>query len=131
MKKNFHNIQEALKIILERGELLLNTQQRKQKIEEKRNKIIGIITRNYVDPKTKIPHPPQRIEQALQEARVSIDPIKDADEQINIIIDELRKIIPMKSENHKLKINIPAQFAPQSIGLLKNCLLYTSDAADE
>ena len=25
----------------------------------------------------------------------------------------------MKSENHKLKINIPAQFAPQSIGLLK------------
>ncbi|MAM42094.1 MAG: ribosome assembly factor SBDS [Thaumarchaeota archaeon] len=113
------NIQEALKIILEKGELLLNTQQRKQKIEEKRNKIIGIITRNYVDPKTKIPHPPQRIELALQEARVSIDPIKNADEQINIIIDELRKIIPMKSENHKLKINIPAQFAPQSIGLLK------------
>lgn len=113
------NLQEALKVILKKGELLLTTQQRKQKIEEKRKKIIATISNNYVDPKTKIPHPPQRIEQALQEARISIDPVRDSDEQINGIIDELRKIIPMKSEIHKMKINVPVQFAPQSIGLLK------------
>ena len=46
------NVQEALKIILDKGELLLNTQQRKQKIEEKRKKIITLIAGNYVDPKT-------------------------------------------------------------------------------
>jgi len=113
------NIQEALKIILDKGELLLNTQQRKQKIEEKRKQIITIISGNYVDPKTKIPHPPQRIEQALLEARVSIDPIKDTEGQVKGIIEELRKVIPMKSEVSKLKIIIPAQYAPQSIGILK------------
>ena len=35
------NNQEALKMILEKGELLLNTQQRKQKIEEKRKQTYG------------------------------------------------------------------------------------------
>ena len=113
------NVQEALKIILDKGELLLNTQQRKQKIEEKRKKIITLIAGNYVDPKTKIPHPPQRIEQALLEARVNIDPIKNTEEQVKGIIEELRKVIPMKSEISKLKIVIPAQYAPQSIGILK------------
>ena len=101
-----NNLQESLKIILEKGELLLTTQQRKQKIEEKRKNIVSTIARNYVDLKTNIPHPPQRIEQALQQAR--------------IIIDELRKIIPMKSEGSILKINTPSQFAPQSIGIIKS-----------
>jgi len=50
---------------------------------------------------------------------VSIDPIKNTDEQIKGIIEELRKVIPMKSEISKLKITIPAQYAPQSIGILK------------
>ena len=31
----------------------------------------------------------------------------------------MRKVIPMKSEISKLKIVIPAQYAPQSIGILK------------
>ena len=84
-----------------------------------KKQIITIISGNYVDPKTKIPHPAQRIEQALIEARVSIDPIKNTDEQIKGIIEELRKVIPMKSEISKLKITIPAQYAPQSIGILK------------
>ena len=114
-----NNLQESLKIILEKGELLLTTQQRKQKIEEKRKNIITTIARNYVDPKTNIPHPPQRIEQALQQARISIDPVKNVDEQVKAIIDELRNIIPMKSEGNNLKINIPSQFAPQSIGIIK------------
>jgi len=115
-----NNLQESLKIILEKGELLLTTQQRKQRIEEKRKNIVSTIARNYVDPKTNIPHPPQRIEQALQQARISIDPVKNVDEQVKIIIDELRKIIPMKSEGNILKINIPSQFAPQSIGIIKS-----------
>lgn len=114
-----NNLQESLKIILEKGELLLTTQQRKQKIEEKRKNIIATIARNYVDPKTNIPHPPQRIEQALQQARVSINPVKNVDEQVTTIVDELRKIIPMKSEGSNLKINVPSQFAPQSIGIIK------------
>jgi len=43
---------------------------------EKRKQIVEFIAKNYVDPRSHLPHPPLRIEQALTEARVSIDAFK-------------------------------------------------------
>ena len=59
-------------------------------------------------------------EQAMQEARVQIDPFRDAAEQTKKVVDALRVILPLKSEKVRLKIVVPAQFAPQSIGALKS-----------
>ena len=89
-------------------------------ISEKKRRVVQIISNSFVDPKTHIPHPPIRIEQAMQQSRVSVDPYKDEEEQITKIVEELRKILPMSSETTTLDIKIPAQFAPQCIGVLKN-----------
>jgi ribosome maturation protein SDO1 len=108
------------KMILERGELNMTTEQRKRLVEEKRKQIVQIISRSYVDPKTHLPHPPTRIENAMEESRVVIDPFVKAEEQAKKVIDELRAVLPLKAEQLKLLIIIPPQFAAQSYSVLKS-----------
>ncbi|MFQ5969894.1 MAG: ribosome assembly factor SBDS [Nitrososphaerales archaeon] len=108
------------RMILERGELNMTAEQRKRLVEDKRKQIVQIISRSYVDPKTHLPHPPLRIEQAIEEARTVIDPFKRAEDQTKTIIDDLRTILPLKSERLKLSVTIPPQFAAQSYSVLKS-----------
>ena len=107
-------------IMLQRGDLNLTTDQRRKMVSEKRKQIVDFISKTYVDPRSHLPHPPLRIEQAMDDARVSVDPFKNTDEQIKEIIEQLRSIIPLKSENMILEIIVPAQFAAQSYTVLKS-----------
>lgn len=107
-------------IMLEKGELNLTTDQRRKMVSEKRKQIVDFIAKSYVDPRSHLPHPPLRIEQAMDDARVSVDPFRNTDEQIKEIIEQLRSIIPLKSENMLLEILVPAQFAAQSYSVLKS-----------
>jgi ribosome maturation protein SDO1 len=107
-------------IILQKGDLNLTTDQRRKMIEEKRKQIVHFIAKTYVDPRTHLPHPPLRIEQAMKDGRVSVDPQKNIDEQVKDIVEKLRSIIALKSENLELEIIIPAQFASQSNAVLKS-----------
>ena len=107
-------------IILQKGDLNLTTDQRRKMIEEKRKQIVHFIAKTYVDPRTHLPHPPLRIEQAMKDGRVSVDPQKNIDEQVKDIVEKLRSIIALKSENLELEITIPAQFASQSYAVLKS-----------
>lgn len=111
---------EIAQIILQKGDLNLTTDQRRKMIEEKRKQIVEYIAKTYVDPRTHLPHPPLRIEQAIKDARVSIDPQKSVGEQVNEIVDKLRTIIALKSENLQLEIIVPAQFTAQSYSVLKS-----------
>ena len=110
---------EVAKQILSRGELSLTTDQRRKMVEEKKKQIVQYINKSFVDPKTHIPHPPLRIESAMDEARVVIDPFKRPEDQVKAIIDSLRKILPLKSEIIRLTITVPPQFSAQSYNLLK------------
>jgi ribosome maturation protein SDO1 len=111
---------EIAQIILQKGDLNLTTEQRRKMVEEKRRQLVEFISKTYVDPRTHLPHPPLRIEQAMKDARVSIEPQKNIDEQVKDIVEKLRSIIPLKSENLSLEITIPAQFASQSYAVLKS-----------
>ena len=106
--------------ILRHGDLGLTTDQRRKMIEEKRKQIIDGIARTYVDPRSHLPHPPIRIEQAMKDARTSIDAHIPVTEQVTRIVDELRSIIPLKSETLTLHITVPAQYAAQSFSVLKS-----------
>lgn len=106
--------------ILQKGELNLTTEQRRKMVSEKRKQIVEFIAKTYVDPRSHLPHPPLRIEQALEDARVSIDPHKNTEEQTKDIVEKLRTIIPLKSENITLEITVPAQYAAQSYSVLKS-----------
>jgi ribosome maturation protein SDO1 len=111
---------EIAQIILEKGDLNLTTDQRRKMMEDKKKQIVTYIAKTYVDPKSHLPHPPLRIEQAMKDGRVSVDPQKSVDEQVKDIVEQLRSIIALKSESLKLEIIIPAQFASQSYAVLKS-----------
>jgi len=89
---------EIAQIMFEKGDLNLTTDQRRKMVEQKRKQIVEFIAKTYVDPKTHLPHPPLRIELALKDGRVTIDPQKNVEEQVNDIVDKLRSIIALKSE---------------------------------
>jgi len=114
------DITEIAQKILQKGDLNLTTEQRRKMVEEKKRQLVEFIAKTYVDPRTHLPHPPIRIEQAMKDARISVDSQKSVDEQVKDIVEKLRSIIPLKSENLSLEIIIPAQFASQSYAVLKS-----------
>lgn len=114
------DVTEIAKKIFADGELQLTTDQRRRLVEEKRAKIVAIVARNCVDPRTKAPHPPARIEKALEEARFHTNAFKSADEQAIEAIECIREIIPVSMEKAKIAVKVPAQFAAKTYGLLKD-----------
>ncbi len=106
-------------IILKKGTLQLTTEQRKQLIEDKRKRIISFISRQCVDPKTNLPHPPIRIEQAMGQIHFSIDPHKDVEEQAKEIVKLLRPILPLKMEQVSVAVRIPPEHASKVYGTVK------------
>ncbi|MEM1537518.1 MAG: ribosome assembly factor SBDS [Candidatus Nezhaarchaeales archaeon] len=111
---------EVAEAIIKRGEIQLTIQQRKELIEAKRKQVIDFIARNCVDPKTGVPHPPTRIDNALNEAKFSVDPFEDPKEQALKAIQALKTIIPIKMAQALLAIKIPAAYASRAYGILSN-----------
>ena len=106
--------------IIKTGEMQLTTDQKRKMVEEKRNQIIETIVRNAIDPQSGLPHPRSRIENALEQVRITIDPFKPASEQVEPILVKLRPIIPIRFEKKKLAIKIPAQYAIKSYSYVKS-----------
>jgi len=121
LEKAFGTV-EAVKIaeeIMKHGELQLTTDQRRQLVEDKRKQIVAFIARNCIDPRSGTPHPPIRIEQAMNQIKYSIDPFKSADEQSKDVIEELRALLPIKIEQMRVAIKILAEFAAKGYGAVK------------
>jgi ribosome maturation protein SDO1 len=110
---------DALKIaqkIIADGELHLTTEQKKKIQDEKKIRVINIIATNAINPQTKGPHPPARIEAAMNEAGVHIDPMKNVDELVDIAMKAIRPLIPIRFEEIKIAIKLPAEYAAKAYG---------------
>ena len=120
--KEFFGTTDPIKIaeiILKKGTLQLTTDQRKQLVEDKRRQIISFISRECIDPKTNLPHPPLRIEQAMKQIHFPIDPSKGVEEQSKDIIKLLRPIIPLKMEKITVEVHVPPEHASKVYGTVK------------
>jgi ribosome maturation protein SDO1 len=115
-----NNITEIVTKIIKKGEIQLTTEQRNKMQKNKKNRIIETIAKNAMDPKTKSPHPRQRIELAMDQAGVHIDPFKPVSEQVKTIIDVLRPIIPISMEQVRISVKIPAEFIGRAYGEARN-----------
>jgi len=111
---------EVAKILFEKGTFLLTAAQRKEINEQKLKQIISIISRTFVDPATKLPHPVIRIENAMEQVRFNVDPFKPAEEQVKDLVALLRPILPMSSESIQLALKIPPEHASRCFGIVKN-----------
>ena len=107
-------------IILMKGELQITADQRRRLKEEKKRKIVDIITRNAVNPQTGYPHSPQRIEQAIAESKINIDPFKEAELQVEKVVEAIRPILPISMEKRLIYIKVPASYAAKAYGIIKS-----------
>ncbi len=109
----------AKQIILH-GEIQLTTEQRREMLENKRKQIVQYIAQNAINPQTSAPHPPQRIEIAMEEAKVHIDPFKSVEEQVKDVLDALRPLIPIRFEKARIALRLTAEDSAKCYGDLKS-----------
>ena len=102
-----NDLQHCVEIILRKGSIQLTTAQRKKMVEEKKLQIINEIATTATDPKTRMPHPRTRIENALEEARFSVDPFKSLESQVSDAVKVLKPLIPLQFITMRLAFKIP------------------------
>ena len=117
--KEFFETDEPLavaKILIQKGEIQLTTEQRRQMQEQKRRQVVHYIAANAINPQTGAPHPPQRIEIAMEEAKVHIDPFKPIEEQVKEVLDALRPLLPIRFEKARIAVKLSAEDAAKCFG---------------
>ena len=107
----------AKKIILD-GEIQLTTEQRHKMQKDKTRRIVEMISKTAWDPKTKSPHPPARIERAMEDAKIHVDPFKPVDKQVKDIINKLKVVLPISTEQIRISIKIPPEYSGRAYGIL-------------
>jgi ribosome maturation protein SDO1 len=106
--------------IIREGEIQLTKEFRDGLRVKKRARVISLILRNAIDPRTKLPIPQTRIELAMEEAKIKLEDFKSAEDQVHDIVRKLQPVLPIKFEHATLEILIPAQYAPKVYGTLTN-----------
>lgn len=101
------DVNEIAEKIVKSGEVLLTQDYRDEEKEKKIKQVVDFLSVNTINPQTGNPHTPERIKRALEEAHVNIKNIP-IENQINDILAELSKILPVKIETKKVRITIPA-----------------------
>jgi len=67
------NEEEVCKLIIKMGTLQLTAKEREAKVQQKRQQILHHIHSNWEDPKSKLPHPMLRLENAFKASKCKVD----------------------------------------------------------
>jgi ribosome maturation protein SDO1 len=103
---------EIIPQVIERGEIQITSEQRREMQEQKRRKLINTIARNAVNPQMDdAPHPPERIERALEEAGFRVDPMEQVETQVDDALEALRPVLPIRFEELVVAARLPAEYA--------------------
>jgi len=98
--------------VIERGDIQITADQRREMQERKHNDLVNRITRNAVNPQMDdAPHPPERIETALEEAGFTIDPMEPVETQVDDALDALRPVIPIRFDTVTVAVQLPPDYA--------------------
>ena len=124
------DVEVIAKDIVLNGDLQLTTEFRKEKTEERKRQIATAISRNAFDPKTRLPHPPGRIINAMEQAKVSVNPFRPAEQQVEAIVKKLKEIIPISMENIEIDVEVDAAHSGRVYGILKESGTIRKDSWD-
>jgi len=103
---------EIIPDVIREGEIQITAEQRREMQEQKHRKLIQQIARNAVNPQMDdAPHPPERIESALEETDFRIDPMEPVETQIDDALDALRPVIPIRFDEVTVAVQVPAEHA--------------------
>ena len=103
---------EIIPDVVRDGEIQITAEQRRKMQEQKRKGLINRIARNAVNPQMdNAPHPPERIERALEEAGFKVDPMEPVEAQVDDALDALRPVIPIRFDEVTVAVQVPADYA--------------------
>ncbi|MBS3074855.1 ribosome assembly factor SBDS [Candidatus Pacearchaeota archaeon] len=108
---------QIMQKIIQKGQLETTQEFRDEALETRRKQVVEFLSKNAMDARTLRPFTPDMIANAIKEAGVKIDN-QSVEKQIGRIIEELKKIIPIKIATKKIRIKIPPQFTGQTYGLV-------------
>ncbi|KAL0215694.1 hypothetical protein P9112_007878 [Eukaryota sp. TZLM1-RC] len=99
---------KVMEIISKEGEVQLTTAERRELVETKRRQMIQYLHKNYIDPKSKLPIPVTRFEQAFENIHLNIDPYTSAERQVqDKVLRTIVSMIPMKKSEIEGSISLP------------------------
>jgi ribosome maturation protein SDO1 len=103
---------EIIPEVIQRGEIQITAEQRREMHEQKHKQLINHIARNAVNPQMDdAPHPPERIESALEETDFRVDPMERVENQVDEALDALRPVIPIRFDTVTVAVQLPADYA--------------------
>ena len=103
---------EIIPEVIERGEIQITAEQRREMQEQKEKQLVQHIARNAVNPQMDdAPHPPDRIESALEEAGFKVDPMEPVEAQVDEALEALRPVIPIRFDEMTVAVQCPADYA--------------------
>lgn len=112
-------IMEAAEEIFEKGDMQLTTDQKAKMREDKRQQVISMIARRAQNPKTGNPHPPQRVENALEEAGFDFDAMENVEPQFKDAIEAIRPIIPVSLEEKTVAVKVPSDSGGKAYNMIQ------------
>lgn len=105
--------------ILDDGEVQLTQEQRKRMLEQKHKRIIDHIARHAWNPQAKMPHPRERLERALEEAKWRADPLRRVTIQVEEALTILKPLMPIAVARVDVAIRIPAEYTGKAYGQIR------------
>ncbi len=109
--------QTIIQRIVKEGEVQTTQEHRDEEREKKEKQVVDFLAVNAMDPRTGNPHTAERIKSALEQAHVNIKNVL-VENQINEIVEELTKILPIAIKMKKIRVTIPAMHTGRAYGVI-------------
>ncbi|MBS3087619.1 ribosome assembly factor SBDS [Candidatus Pacearchaeota archaeon] len=107
--------------IIKSGEVVRTTEFLHKEQDMKYKQVVDFLVRNAVSPEGR-PYTPDRIMKALKEAHVNVKN-KPIEGQVQEILDQLVKVLPVRVEKKKVKLLIPAIHSGKAYGVVKEFMV--------
>jgi ribosome maturation protein SDO1 len=115
---------EVAEKIIKNGEVVRTAESMKENQDKQYKQVVDFLVRNAVSPEGR-PYTPDRIMKALKEAHVNVKN-KPIEMQVEEILDQLSKVLPVKVERKKIKLLIPAIHSGKAYGVVKEFMVRES-----
>mmetsp|Transcript_9981 Transcript_9981/g.30474 ORF Transcript_9981/g.30474 Transcript_9981/m.30474 type:complete len:259 (-) Transcript_9981:1229-2005(-) len=112
------DLKKCLEAIVSKGEYQLSAGERKAKVEQKRKEMVEYFRKYYVEARTKKPIPATRIDNALTEAKIRIDPDQPAERQAQDAASKIIAVLPISKMTMDGTITLPHASVGAAVGII-------------
>ncbi len=105
--------------IIKKGDVQLSAAFRQKQTEMLKNRVIDSIASMAIDVTTNLPIPRKRIELAMGQIHHNFDVGKPEKEQVDDVLQKLKKVLPIKLGEFSYSVDIPIQYGNDAMLCLK------------